>query len=148
MGDTDRRHILLVIQRIVLWSSIVVVAAFAFASDLTSLATFFGLLAAGIAVALQSFILSAVGYFVLVGRRGIRIGDRVQISGVTGDVTDIGWLQFQIKERDIKTQHPTGNIVTFSNAIVLASPATGLSKFNRQSLTPAQLELAVKASHS
>jgi Mechanosensitive ion channel len=79
--DTERRHIFLVIQRVVLWSSIVAVAAFAFASDLTSLATFFGLLAAGVAVALQSVILSAVGYFVLVGRRGIRIGDRVQISG-------------------------------------------------------------------
>ena len=67
MHDTDRRHILLVIQRVVLWSSILAVVAFAFASDLTSLATFFGLLAAGVAVALQSVILSAVGYFVLVG---------------------------------------------------------------------------------
>ena len=130
MRDADRRHIVLVIQRVVLWFTIVVVAAFAFASDLTSLATFFGLLAAGVAVALQSVILSAVGYFVLVGRRGIRIGDRVQISGVTGDVTDIGWLQFQLKEIDTRTQQPTGNVVTFSNSFVLASPATGLAKFN------------------
>ena len=146
MRDTDRRHIVLVIQRVVLWSSIVGVAAFAFASDLTSLATFFGLLAAGVAVALQSVILSAVGYFVLVGRRGIRIGDRVQISGVTGDVTDMGWLQFQLKEIDTRTQQPTGNVVTFSNSFVLASPATGLSKFNRQNLKPAQLEVAARAS--
>jgi len=145
MRDTDRRHIFLVIQRVVLWSSIVAVAAFAFASDLTSLATFFGLLAAGVAVALQSVILSAVGYFVLVGRRGIRIGDRVQISGVTGDVTDIGWLQFQLKEIDTRTQQPTGNVVTFSNSFVLASPATGLSKFKRNDLKSAQLEVAVEA---
>jgi hypothetical protein len=146
MSHTDRRHILLVIQRIVLWAGILMVAAFTFASDLTSLATFFGLLAAGIAVALQSFILSAVGYFVLVGRRGIRIGDRVQISGVTGNVTDIGWLQFQIKEIDIQTQKPTGNVVTFSNSIVLASPATGLSKLERSDLKSVQLEVAVTAS--
>jgi small-conductance mechanosensitive channel len=145
MRDTDRRHIALVIQRVVLWSSIVAVAAFAFASDLTSLATFFGLLAAGVAVALQSVILSAVGYFVLVGRRGIRIGDRVQISGVTGDVRDIGWLQFQLKEIDIRTQQPTGNVVTFSNSFVLASPATGLSKFKRNDFKSAQLEVAAKA---
>ena len=144
MRDTDRRHILLVIQRVVLWSGIVVVAAFAFASDLTSLATFFGLLAAGVAVALQSFILSAVGYFILVGRRGIRIGDRVQISGVTGEVTDIGWLQFQLKEIDIRTERPTGNVVTFSNSIVLASPSTGLSRFN-PALRPAQLQVAATA---
>jgi small-conductance mechanosensitive channel len=124
------------------------VAAFAFASDLTSLATFFGLLAAGVAVALQSVILCVIGYFVLVGRRGIRIGDRVQISGVTGNVTDMGWLQFQLKEIDSRTQQATGNVVTFSNSMVLASPATGLSKFNRDSLTPAQLEVAGKLSHS
>ncbi len=143
--DTDRCHIALVIQRVVLWSSIGAVAAFAFASDLTSLATFFGLLAAGVAVALQSVILSAVGYFVLVGRRGIRIGDRVQISGVTGEVTDIGWLQFQLKEIDLRTQQPTGNVVTFSNSFVLASPATGLSKFKRNDLKSGQLEIAAKA---
>ena len=89
---------------------------------------------------------SAVGYFVLVGRRGIRIGDRVQISGVTGDVTDMGWLQFQLKEIDTRKQQPTGNVVTFSNLFALASPATGLSKFNRQNLKPAQLEVAARAS--
>jgi len=148
MRDTDHRHVLLVMQRIVVWSSIVMVAAFAFASDLTSLATFFGLVAAGVAVALQSFILSAVGYFILVGRRGIRIGDRVQISGVTGDVADIGWLQFQLKEIDLRTQQPTGNVVTFSNSIVLASPSTGLSKFNRDVLKPVPLQVAATAPHS
>jgi len=145
--DADRRHIMLVIQRVFLWFTIVVVTAFAFASDWTSLATFFGLVTAGVAVALQSVILCAVGYFVLVGKRGIRLGDRVQISGVTGDVTDIGWLQFQLKEIDTRTQQPTGNVVTFSNSFVLASPASGLSKFN-ENLKRAQLEVAAKASQT
>ena len=131
MHDTERRHIILVIQRVVLWFTIAVVAAFAFSSDLTSSATFFGLLAAGVAVALQSVIIAALGYFMLVGRRGIRIGDRVEISGVIGDVTDIGWLQFQLAEIDNGTQQPTGRVVTFSNSFVFLSPATGLSKVNR-----------------
>jgi Mechanosensitive ion channel len=143
--DPERRHLMLVTQRVGLWFIIIVVATFAFASDLSSLATFFGLVAAGTAVALQSVILSAVGYFVLVGRRGIRIGDRVQISGVTGDVTDIGWLQFQLKEIDTRTQQPTGNVVTFSNSFVLASSATGLSKLNR--VDHERLEAAAKAQH-
>jgi Mechanosensitive ion channel len=144
--DADRRHVMLVIQRVVVWFTIVVVTTFAFASDWTSLATFFGLLTAGVAVALQSVIIATLGYFVLVGRRGIKIGDRVQISGVTGDVTDIGWLQFQVKEIDTRTQQPTGNVVTFSNSFVLASPATGLSKLNREEVKPVQLEVAAKAS--
>jgi mechanosensitive ion channel-like protein len=148
MGDTEGRHIVLVTQRVILWATIVGVAAFAFASDLTSLATFFGLVAAGVAVALQSVIVSAVSYFVLVGRRGLRIGDKVQISGVSGEVTDIGWLQFQIKEIDTRTQQPTGNVVTFSNSIVLAAPSTGLSKFNPRHLKAPELEVAAKAAQS
>ena len=148
MGDTESRHIVLVTERVVLWATIVGVAAFAFASDLASLATFFGLVAAGVAVALQSVIVSAVSYFVLVGRRGIRIGDRVQISGVSGEVTDIGWLQFQLKEIDTRTQQPAGNVVTFSNSIVLASPSTGISKLNRHGYRPAQLEVTKTASPS
>jgi small-conductance mechanosensitive channel len=89
-----------------------------------------------------------VSYFVLVGRRGLRIGDKVQISGVSGEVTDIGWLQFQIKEIDTRTQQPTGNVVTFSNSIVLAAPSTGLSKFNPRHLKAPELEVAAKAAQS
>jgi hypothetical protein len=143
--DAERRHILLVIQRVVLWFIIVFIAAFACASDLTSLATFFGLLAAGVAFALQSFIIAALSYFVLVSRHGIRIGDRVQISEVIGDVTDIGWLQLRLREIDKSTQQATGRMVTFSNSFVLLSPATGLYKFNESELKRTQMEAAAKA---
>lgn len=76
----------------------------------------------------------STGSSALVGRRGIKIGDRVQISRVTGDVTDIGWLQFRLREIDNETHQPTGRADTFSNSFVFASPATGLSKFNREDL--------------
>lgn len=72
----------------------------------------------------------------------------MQISDVTGDVADIGWLQFQLREIDNQTQQPTGRIVTFSNSFVFAAPATGLSKINRDDLKPAQLASAAKAPHS
>jgi Mechanosensitive ion channel len=135
--DAEHRHVFRVTERVVLWFTIVLVVAFSFASDLTSLATFFGLLTAGLAVALQSVILAALGYFLLVGSRGIKVGDRVQISGVTGDVTDIGWFQFRLGELDNETHQPTGRVVTFSNSFVFVSPATGLSKFNREDFKPA-----------
>jgi hypothetical protein len=141
----ERRHVVRVIERVVLWLTIVLVAAFSFTSDLTSLATFFGLLTAGVAVALQSVILATLGYFVLVGRRGIRIGDRVQISGVTGNVSDIGWLRLHLREIDTGTQQPTGRVVTFSNSFVFASPATGLYKSDGEDVKPTQLEVAAKA---
>jgi hypothetical protein len=114
----ERRHVLRVAARVAPWILIVLIVAFSFTSDLTSLATFFGLLTAGAAIALQNVIVSALAYFLLVGKGGIRVGDRVQISGITGDVTDIGWLQFQIRENDKKTQQSTGNVVTFPNSLV------------------------------
>jgi hypothetical protein len=143
--DTERRHVFRVIGRVAPWVMIVLVVAVSFTSDLTSLATFFGLLTAGIAIALQNVIVSALGYFLLVGKRGIRVGDRVQISGIIGDVTDIDWLQFQIREIDKKTQRPTGDVVAFPNSLVLSSG--GLGKFNREAHRPNQLEVAGNVAH-
>jgi len=143
--EAERRHLFRVIERVAPWVLIVLVVAVSFTSDLTSLATFFGLLTAGVAIALQNVIVSALGYFLLVGKRGIRVGDRVQISGMTGDVTDIGWLQFQIREIDKETQQPTGNVVTFPNSFVLSSG--GLGKSNREDVRPEQLEVVGKTPH-
>jgi len=118
------------VHRLLTLFAIAVVALFSVASDLSSLATYFGLLTAGMAVALQSVILASLGYLVLMGKRGIRIGDRVQVSGITGDVANMGLLQFQLREFDVQKQRFTGHVATFSNSLVFVSPAIGLLKFN------------------
>ncbi|HUO04608.1 MAG TPA: mechanosensitive ion channel domain-containing protein, partial [Candidatus Binataceae bacterium] len=76
--------------------------------------------AAGIALALQNVILSIAGYFFLIGRFGIRVGDRVEISGTTGDVIDIGLVKLSLMELGGVgvARQPTGRVVVFSNAIV------------------------------
>ena len=126
--DLDRRYRIRIAQRMLTLAAVLAVAAVAFSSNLSSLATYFGLLAAGIAVALQNVIVASAGYLLLVGKRGIRVGDRVRISGITGDVVDIGLLQFQVMEFDLETQSLTENVVTFSNSLVFVSPAIGLVK--------------------
>jgi small-conductance mechanosensitive channel len=85
------------------------------------------------AVALQNVIPAVVGYFLLIGKLRMRIGDRVQISGVTGEVVDIGLMQFQIQELDTPGEQPTGRVVAFSNSFVFVSPASGLFKGMRSS---------------
>ncbi len=127
--DLNRRLILSLIYRVLTMSAIAVVVLFAIASDFKSLATYFGLLAAGTAVALQNVILASLGYLLLIGKRGIRIGDRIQISAITGDVINMGLLQFQVREFDVLQQRFTGQVATFSNSLVFTSPATGLLKF-------------------
>jgi hypothetical protein len=54
----------------------------------------------------------------------------VQVSGVTGDVIDMGLLQFQLKEFDVENGTYTGHVATFSNSLVFVSPATGLMRFD------------------
>ena len=127
--DTRRRYQMLLLRRIVLWVAIVLVIAFSFATELSSVATFAGLLTAGVAVALQNVILSVAGYFFLIGKYGVRVGDRVQIGGVTGEVVDIGLVRIHVMEladngRDVQ---PTGRVVAFSNAFVF-QPTAGMFK--------------------
>lgn len=127
--ENRRRYQLLLFRRIILWFSIAIIVAFAFATELGSLATFAGLLTAGVAVALQNVILSLAGYFYLIGRYGVRVGDRVQISGVTGEVVDIGLVRLHLMElgSGASNAQPTGRVVVFSNSVVF-QPTAGLFK--------------------
>jgi hypothetical protein len=128
--DPNRRRVISMVHRLLTLFAIAVVALFSVASDLSSLATYFGLLTAGLAVALQNVILASLGYLVLMGKRGIRIADRIQVSGITGDVINMGMLQFQLREFDVEEGRFTGHVATFSNSLVFVSPAIGLLKFN------------------
>jgi small-conductance mechanosensitive channel len=122
--DARRRRQILVLRRVLVGCAIAVVAILGFVSELGSLATYAGFLTAGLAVALQNPILSVVAYFFLIGRYGLRAGDRVTISGVTGDVIEIGLVRMYVMELAGKGTdlHPTGRVVAFSNA-VLFQPA-------------------------
>jgi len=128
--DPNRRRFISMSHQFLTLFAITVVIVFVLASDLKSVATYFGLLSAGLLLALENVILATLGSLLLVGKRGIRIGDRVQVSGVTGDVIDMGLLQFQLREVDIESGRYTGHVATFSNSLVFVSPATGLVRFD------------------
>jgi small-conductance mechanosensitive channel len=117
--EPRRRYQFLLLRKIVLYFVVGIVIAFAFASEIGSVATFAGLITAGVAVALQNVILSIAGYFFLIGRFGIRVGDRVQITGVNGEVVDIGLVRLHLLELGTNGANaPTGRVVAFSNSIV------------------------------
>jgi hypothetical protein len=126
--DPRRRYQHLLLRKIALWSLVVVIVGFAFASELGSLVTFAGLITAGLAVAMQSVLVSIVGYFFLIGKYGIRIGDRVQIGEVTGEVIELGLVRMYLMELGGRGMFgPTGRVVAFANSIVF-QVASGLFK--------------------
>ena len=87
----------------------------------SQLGTFLGLAGAGLTVALKDFIVSFVGWFVLMGRNGIRLGDWVEINGVTGEVVELGMFHTVLLETGNWTDsgHPTGRRVTFTNSFAI-----------------------------
>lgn len=117
--ESRRRYQLLLVRKIVLWSLVVAIVGFTFASELGSLVTFAGLITAGLAVAMQGVLVSVVGYFFLIGKYGIRVGDTVQIGNVTGEVIDLGLARLQLMELSgAEPLEPTGRVVAFANSIV------------------------------
>jgi small-conductance mechanosensitive channel len=86
------------------------------------LSTVIGLTTAGLTVALQDFILAFVGWFVLMGRSGIGVGDVVEINSVTGEVVEIGLFRTTLMETGNWTAkgHPTGRRVAFNNKYAIS----------------------------
>jgi small-conductance mechanosensitive channel len=83
--------------------------------------TFVGLVGAGLTVALKDFIVGFIGWFVLMGKDGIRIGDLVEINGVTGEVVELGLFYTVLLETGSwnESGHPTGRRVTFMNGFAI-----------------------------
>jgi small-conductance mechanosensitive channel len=121
--DIRRRRQILIIRRTVLGFLTGVVLIFGFVTQFSSLATFAGFITAGIAVGLQTILLSVAAYFFIVGRYGVRVGDRITVAGVTGDVIEVGLVRFYMSElTGTGTElHPTGRVAVFANSVLFQS---------------------------
>ncbi len=165
--DVRRRRQFLLLRRIVIGFCMGIVLILGFVSEFSSLATFAGFITAGLAVGLQTILLSVAAYFFLVGRWGIRVGDRISVAGVTGDVVDVGLVRLYLMELagtgvDL---YPTGRIVVFSNSVLFQATtplfkqlpgseytwhevAVGLNPGGKYDLVEKQLMEAVHSVHS
>ena len=87
----------------------------------SNLGTILGLAGAGLTVALKDFIVSFMGWLVLMGRHGVRITDLVEINGVTGEVEELGLFNTVLQETGNWTDagHLTGRRVTFTNSYAI-----------------------------
>ncbi len=125
VAEPRRRRQLLLVKRVFVGLALALLLTFGFFSSLGSIATLLGFITAGLALALQNVILSAVAYFFLIGKYGLRVGDRVSVQGVTGEVIEVGLIRLFLMEltgsgTDL---HPTGRLAVFANSVIFQPSA-------------------------
>jgi small-conductance mechanosensitive channel len=102
-----------------------------------------GLIAAGLAFAMQEVVGAVAGWVNIIAGRVYRVGDRIEIAGVQGDVIDLTPLRTKLMEigsqrQDdsgdgaaapswVKGRQTTGRIVTFSNKQTFSNPVFNYS---------------------
>lgn len=89
-----------------------------------SLGTYLGLLTAGLAIALQDLLVNLAGWIFILIRKPFKIGDRIEIDNIRGDVIDIRIFQFSIIEIGnwVDADQSTGRIIHIPNGIVFKKP--------------------------
>lgn len=94
-----------------------------------------GLATAGLAFAMQEVIGAVAGWFNVLSGRIFRVGDRIEMGGVRGDVIDITPLRTKVmeigsaegRETPVKGRQYTGRIVAISNKATFTEPVYNYS---------------------
>ncbi len=114
--------------------AVVVVAALAVGrvwfAGLHSLATYLGLLSAGLAIALKDLVADLAGWMFILWRKPFEVGDRIQIGEQAGDVIDIRIFQFTLIEIGgwVAADQSTGRVIHIPNWKIFAEPQANYTK--------------------
>jgi small-conductance mechanosensitive channel len=119
--ERTRLHTLRVVIKFAVQAVGVLLILFVIIGAPSQMPTILGLAGAGLTVALKDFIVAFVGWFVLMGRNGLRVGDWVEINGVVGEVVEINLWHTVLLETGnwTDTGHPTGRKVAFMNSFAI-----------------------------
>lgn len=89
-----------------------------------SIGTYFGLVSAGLAIALKDLFINIAAWLFILFRKPFIVGDRIEIDGTAGDVIDLRVFQFTIMEIGnwVSNDQSTGRIIHIPNSVVLSRP--------------------------
>lgn len=111
------------------WIAATLLVIGAFSGSMGSVVTSLSVIGAGVAFALQEVIASVAGRLAVLTGRFYRVGDRVQLGGIKGDVIDIGVLRTTIMEIGdwVRGDLYTGRVVRVANSFVFKEPVFNYS---------------------
>ncbi len=130
IGDLRLRYRLKKTSGYVLFLGAVIVLGRIWFEGFQTVATFFGLLSAGIAIALRDPLVNLAGWIFIISRRPLEVGDRIQVGEHAGDVIDIRVFQFTLMEIGnwVGADQSTGRIIHIPNGTVFTEPVANYSK--------------------
>ena len=114
----------------VVWGGVLLALFIGFMGDLATTALSLGILGAALAFILQRPLLNLAGWALITIRQLYRIGDRIEIGGVRGYVTDVGLMYTELQEFG-EWMHGdtfTGRNVAIPNASVIEGPTRNYTR--------------------
>jgi len=97
----------------------------------SGIATYIGLLTAGLAIALSDVLKNLAGWLFIVLRRPLRLGERIEIGEHKGDVIDIRAFRFTLFEiagERVDAEQPTGRLLHVPNGLVFTQPLANFTE--------------------
>jgi small-conductance mechanosensitive channel len=113
------------VARLVIWLVIALLVLTIFFQNWYTAVLSLGLISLILGFALQTPITSFIGWVYILMREPYRVGDRIKIGTVSGDVIDVHYLDTTLWEFGgdyLSTEHPSGRIIKFPNSNVLSTP--------------------------
>ena len=109
---------------------VVIILSILWLSSLRNLATYFGLLSAGLAIALRDPVTNFVGWIFILWRHPFQVGDRIEIGEHAGDVIDLRIFQFSLLEIGnwVAADQSTGRIIHVPNGRIFTHPLENFSQ--------------------
>ena len=109
--------------------SLIIISVFLY-NYFENLATFLGLLSAGLATALKDFITNFAAWLYIVSKRPFEVGDRIQVGEHSGDVIDIRTFHFTLMEIGnwVEAEQSTGRVLQIPNINVILRGSANYSK--------------------
>ena len=119
--DSRHHYQVMILSRAIIFAVALGLGAIVFFGPPSEVSTLIGLTTAGLTVALKDFIAAIFGWFSLIGKNGVHIGDWVEIEGIGGEVVDIGLFRTELLELGnwTNTGRPTGRRVSFMNTYAI-----------------------------
>lgn len=104
--------------------------AFIWIDAFQNLPTYLGLVSAGVAIALADVLKNMAGWIFILSRRPFQVGDRIEVTNLSGDVVDIRLFRFTLMEVGgwVDAEQSTGRLVHVPNGVVFNQPVANYTE--------------------